>query len=240
MRKALWLAALVPTLASAQMMGWFGYGGAAAAGPTLLSATGCVAPTTASPASCTVPSIPSGAVMVAVYSSWAIATAPPSGTNLGSFTLAGGGAARSGLACTNAAGNDVACIYTAVAGSSLTNEVVSVSAATGEKSALTVFVFTGANSSALSNVAFSYATSATPSVSVTAVGTTSYVVGVLTSLGNQTFTPGTNTYVEYTTTSYSGLNIQHLRNTTAGGGTIALSGTIGASQEWAAAALEIR
>jgi hypothetical protein len=203
---------------------WYAAAGGTVAvvGPAIGSVTSGVA--TGLTHTLTPASIPSGAVVVLLFSCWDPPTGVPTSANLTFAQRA------------SSTGTGQAYIFTAVAGSALTNEAISVVTAS-ERSAVSVVVLTNANTSALTNVATSTGTSNSASVAVTAVGAASFVLAVVSGTG-ATASAGADTTSLYAPASPN-LNF-HGRNTTAGTGSITVTGSLTASVTWRMAAIEIQ
>lgn len=139
-----------------------------------------------------------------------------------------------------------AAIHTAVAGSALSNEVISTALSGGRGTGICVVVLTGANTTALTNHTTTNASTTAFSISLTCVGSNSLVIatfsGVTFSSTTDTGTPDAGTTEMSDKGNTSRFNTHWTgRNTTAGGGTQTVSGVWGtANMPWAAAAIEIQ
>jgi hypothetical protein len=221
------LALLVAMPPGVHYQGTVGTGATVPAGPTIASVTSNTA-TSSATLVLTPSSIPSGAVVVYIYTCWERATGVPTSANL-TFTQ---------RAHQPAAGTSTAAIYTAVAASTLTSEAISVTSIGGsERPSGSVVVLTGANAGALTNTATNFGTSASASATVTAVGAASFVLAVIAGTG-ATASAGADTTTFYAPASPN-LNF-HGRNTTAGTGSITVTATLTGSVDWNAAAIEIQ
>jgi hypothetical protein len=198
---------------------------------TIASVTSGTATTTATVV-VTPASIPSGAVVVALYSCWANPTGVPTSTNL-TFTQR--------ASVEQYSGTNTAYIFTAVAGADLSNEAISSTAALSiERPTVSIVVLTGANTGALTNTATASASSASASVTVTAAGPASWVLGSLAGYGagETNASAGASTTELY---NEIGANIAlHCRNTTAGSGSTTLAATLTGTSDWVFAAIEIQ
>jgi hypothetical protein len=187
---------------------------------TVVSATSAMAVSDGANATATVPSIPSGAVVVVTYTGWEAPTTGPSSTNL-TFT-------QRVTQAQNGA-NAISRIYTAVAAGELTNEAISA-AAVGDAPAITVFVLSGASVASLSTVGNNSGTTPAISVSVAGVPAGSYVLGSM--YAYPPMTGGTVTPAVDITETFDGRDIPHAnlhwsgRVTDPASGTVGLSGTI--------------
>jgi hypothetical protein len=236
-KRALLLLALLALPASAQHKPWFTgvqKTGATQWTPPVGATIDSVTSGTASGSTTltiTPTSIPSGAVVVFLYSCWTGVTGVPTSANL-TFTQ---------RATTNhSSGNNYALIFTAVSGSTLSSEAISVTTpGAGERPSGSVVVLTGADTGSLTNAATNTATGSSGTVAVTAVGTASWVLGTLAGFGTSvTASAGASTTQLYNPAG-SNMNF-HSRNTSAGTGSITLTATFSGSADWAAAAIEIR
>lgn len=132
-------------------------------------------------------------------------------------------------------------IYTAVnSGAVLTNEVVTL-VATNEEPNLTGVVLTGADTTYLTNTHAANGLGNSPTISLAVTGTTSYVLAICNQESNGDdgqYTVAGTTLLSATSTGTQ--DMISMRNTTAGGGTITVTGGWSDEFSWGCVAIEMR
>jgi hypothetical protein len=203
---------------------------APAAGVSVLSTTSLLQSAFFHSVAVTVPSIPTGAVIVVVGVDGGEGTAVPTSTNL-TYTLR-----------QRTSNGGQTAIFTAVnGGGELTNEVITFGTTSQYYPAVTAMVLLGANSTALSNVGTATGTSNAPSVSVTATAAGSVIIGGVQVFSTTVATPaaGTTFLLDSDTASADHITTLRLTGTTSGAGAVSVGFTDTTSTQWAAAAIEI-
>jgi hypothetical protein len=176
----------------------------------------------------TVASIPSGAVVV-VLGSWDNDSATPPTCASSNLTF---GAAK---VHQSISGNASGSIFAAVAGSTLTNEVITVTQ-TGSPNRMTVVVLTGAASASFPTASGTNPSTTAMSGSINSTTAGSYVLGTWAfAPGGVTVSPGAGT-----TELFDNQPGWHVRSTsTSSGGTVTLTGTASGTANAAWALIEV-